>query len=136
MVFLKSHPTTNLVITPSANNPEWGTVRLESEQVTFANNVMNKNKRVAFIRGEIKNLEQVFKSAEQPFSGKIIYRNSFTPLYEGHKPKINPTTKEAVLTDGKLSYMESIYTEDMNAHDYWVALTPVVSETPVVDQTI
>ena len=134
MVFLKSHPVTNLVITPSTNNPEWGTVRLESEQVTFANNVMNKNKRVAFIRGEIKNLEQVFKKAEQPFQGKIIYRNSFTPLYEGHKPKINPTTQEAVLTDGKMSYMESIYTEDASAVDYWVKEL-VAESAPAENQT-
>jgi len=134
MVTLMSHPTTNLVITPSTNNPEWGTVRLESEQTTFANNVMNKNKRVAFIRGEIKNLEQVFKNAGQFFPGKIVYRNSFVPLYEGHKPKINPTTKEAVLTDGKMTYFESIYTEDASAVDYWVA--PVVVETPVVSQAI
>lgn len=134
MVTLMSHPTTNLVITPSTNNPEWGTVRLESEQTTFANNVMNKNKRVAFIRGEIKNLEQVFKTAGQFFPGKIVYRNSFTPLYEGHKPKINPTNQQPVLTDGKLTYFESIYTEDSSAVDFWVA--PVVVETPVVDQAI
>lgn len=134
MVTLMSHPTTNLVITPSTNNPEWGTVRLESEQTTFANNVMNKSKRVAFIRGEIKNLEQVFKNAGQLFQGKIIYRNSFTPLYEGHKPKINPRTQEPVLTDGKLSYMESIYTEDTSAVDFWVK--ELVVEQAPVDQTI
>lgn len=123
MVTLKSHPTTNAIITPSANNPEWGTVRLESEQTTFANNVMNKSTRCAFIRGEIKNLEQVFKKVGQTFPGKIIYKQSFEPMYEGHKAKINPRTQELVLTDGKPTYFESVYTEDSSAVDYWVKQT-------------
>lgn len=137
MVTLQSHPTTNALITPSVNKPEWGTVRLSSEQTVFSNNMMNKSTRSAFIRGKIVELEQVFKTAGQIFPGKIIYKNSFTPLYEGHKPKINPTTKEPVLTDGKMSYFESVYTEDSNAVDYWVAVaTPVAITEPLAQQAI
>ena len=138
MVTLMSHPTTALVITPSTKNVEWGTIRLESEQTVFANNIMNKSKRVAFIRGKIVDLEQVFKTAGQIFPGKIIYKHSFTPMYEGHKPKINPTTKEPVLTDGKMSYFESVYTEDTSAVDYWVAPTVVAQAIvePLATQTI
>lgn len=138
MVTLKSHPTTALVITPSTKNVEFGTIRLESEQNVFSNGFMNVSKRTAFIRGKITDLEQVFKSAGQMFPGKIVYKQSFTPLYEGHKPKINPTTKEPVLTDGKMTYFESVYTEDSNAVDFWVApvVAPVALATPLATQTI
>ena len=137
MVTLCAHPTTSAIITPSTKNVEYGTIRLESEQTVFSNNMMNKSKRTAFIRGKIVELEQVFKTVGQIFPGKIIYKNSFVPLYEGHKPKINPTTKEPVLTDGKMSYFESVYTEDSNAVDFWVAVTtPVAIGDPLEQQAV
>ena len=138
MVTLMSHPTTALVITPSTKTVGFGTIRLESEQTVFNNGFMSVSKRTAFIRGKITDLEQVFKTAGQVFPGKIVYKNSFAPLYEGHKPKINPTTKEPVLTDGKMTYFESIYTEDSNAVDFWAtpAVVPATLTPAVEGQTI
>jgi hypothetical protein len=106
MVTLMTHPISNAIIVPSTNQTGWGTVRLESKQI-------DTPKRIAYIRGKITELEQVFKTEGQVFTGKIIHRQSFTPLYKGQKPTINPI-------DGKMFYLESIYTEDINAIDYWV----------------
>ena len=114
-----AHPVTNLVITPSANNPEYGTFRVDSEQKTFINGFMNNSKRSAFIRGKIVDLNTLSLTAGKMMPGQIIKEESFSPFYENQSPKINPTTAEVVLKDGRESYLQYVYTTDMNATDTW-----------------
>ncbi len=117
------HPTTGLVITPSKKNPEWGTVRVDSENTSFSNGMMNVSKRSAFIRGRIEHLTARGLRGGQTLPGKIQKQESFNPFYEGQSPKINPTTNEVVLTEGKETYLQFEYTEDVNALDIWVKET-------------
>lgn len=140
MVTVKAHPTTNLVITPSANKPDFGTMRVDSVSKVFSNGFFNESKRTAFIRGKIADLTSLGWTAGKSVPGQIVKRESFSPFYEGQNPKINPTTGEVVLKDGKESFLEFVYTQDMSMTDTWVGETTVVlsaeAQNAIAGQTV
>lgn len=123
IVKVVAHPTTGLVVTPSTKNPLWGTFRVDSENVSMENGIMNRSKRSAFIRGQLLDLNSLGLKADQALPGKIIKRESFEPFYVGQPAKLNPTTMQVVLTNGRETYIEFAYTEDVNAPDVWVGDT-------------
>lgn len=123
------HPETGLVITPSVNKPEFGTIRIDQEANIFNNGFFIVQKRTAFLRGRITDLESLGLKNGSTLNGKIIRKESFEPFYENQEPKINPQTNEVILTDGRPTYLEFEYTEDKNASDHWVAESNEVEET-------
>ena len=123
------HPETGLVITPSVNKPEFGTIRIDQETNVFSNGFFAVQKRTAFVRGRITDLESLGLKDGSTLDGKIIRKESFEPFYENQEPKINPQTNEVILTDGRPTYLEFEYTEDKNASDHWVAESNEVAET-------
>lgn len=124
MVKVVKHPETGNVITVSTNNPEWGTVRVDSENKSFSGGILNISKRTAFIRGRVEHLEAMNFRDGQPLAGKIQKQESFEPFYENQPPKINPTTGAEVLKNGKLTYLQFEYVEDPEALDLWIDATP------------
>lgn len=116
-VTVASHPETGNIITPSTKNPEYGTIRVDSVETTFKNGFMNKSKRSAFIRGEIVNLESLNLKEGSQMNGKIIKTESFEPFFEDQECKINPTTGEVVLTNGRETFLQFEFTTDVNASD-------------------
>jgi hypothetical protein len=125
-VLIVAHPVTNVVITPSTKNVEYGTFRVDSEKTSFENGFMNKQKRSAFIRGKISDLESLGLRAGQTLPGQIVKRESFAPFYDGQNSKINPSTGEVVLKEGKETFLEFVFTSDMSAHDAWVGESTAV----------
>ena len=123
------HPETGLVITPSVNKPEFGTIRIDQEVNVFNNGFFAIQKRTAFVRGRITDLESLGLKDGSTLDGKIIRKESFKPFYENQEPKINPQTNEVILTDGRPTYLEFEYTEDKDASDHWVAESNEVEET-------
>lgn len=123
------HPETGLVITPSVNKPEFGTIRIDQEANVFTNGFFAVQKRTAFVRGRITDLESLGLKDDSTLDGKIIRKESFEPFYENQEPKINPQTNEVILTDGRPTYLEFEYTEDKDASDHWVAESNEVAET-------
>lgn len=131
-VKVAKHPETGNIITPSTNNPEWGTIRVDSENKSFAGGILNVSKRSAFIRGKISDLESLGLREGQMLPGKIQKQESFQPFYVAgqngatttQNPKINPTTGEVVLTNGRETYLQFEYVEDPNAPDIWVNESP------------
>lgn len=123
------HPETGLIITPSVNKPEFGTIRIDQETSVFNNGFFAVQKRTAFVRGRITDLESLGLKDGSTLDGKIIRKESFEPFYENQEPKINPQTNEVVLTDGRPTYLEFEYTEDKDASDHWVAEYDEVAET-------
>lgn len=122
-VKVMAHPTSGNVITPSRNNPEWGTFRVDSENKSMEGGILNISKRSAFIRGKISDLEQLGLRPNQTLAGKIQKQESFSPFYEGQSPKINPSTNEVVLTNGRETYLQYEYTSNPDALDVWVGDT-------------
>lgn len=141
MVKVIAHPTTGLVITPSTNNPEWGTFRVDSVQTSFENGIVNVQKRSAFVRGPLEVLNTLGLTAGKTLKGKIIKQESFTPFFVAGErgatrtqdPKINPSTGEVVLTEGRETFLQYVYTENLDAHDVWITKEEVLEpagETP------
>lgn len=123
-----AHPVTGLIITPSANNPEYGKFRLDQEVKVFSNGFMSVQKRTTFIAGRISDLETLKLRAGMVLRGKIIRVESFEPQYEGQAPKINPSTGEIILTNGRETYLTFQYTEDPEALDMWIEESVVLEE--------
>lgn len=117
------HPTTGEILTQSTKNPEWGTIRVDSVNKSFSGGVLNISKRTAFIRGRMSDLQSMGFINDQILPGKIQKQESFEPFYVGQDPKINPSTNEVVLTNGKQSYIQFQYVEDPNTPDVWVGST-------------
>lgn len=132
MVTIKAHPETGNIITPSSNNPEYGTIRVDKSTQSFNNGFFQISNRTAFIRGRITDLTAMVEglnlSDGSTMEGKIIKRESFNPFYEGQDPKINPSTGEIVLTDGKPTYLEYMFTQDAGLTDAWVENVTQASE--------
>ena len=124
-----AHPETGLLITPSVNKPEFGSIRIDSQQKVFSNGFMSVQNRTAFVSGRIEDLETMNLRAGMVLPGKIIRIESFSPFYTAgvngatrtQESKINPTTGEEVLTDGRPTYLNFVYTEDKDAQDYWIS---------------
>lgn len=129
IVRVAKHPETGNVITISEKNPEFGTIRLDAEQNVFSDGFFNIQKRTAFVRGRLVDLESLNLKDGQVLAGQIVRKESFEPFYEGQTPKINPTTNEVVLTDGSTTYLEFEYTEDMSKpSEIWVENNSVEAE--------
>lgn len=116
-VTVVAHPATGEIITKSSNNPEWGTVRVDAQSVEFNNGIMNTKSRTAFIRGEIKNLSQVFTRDGQILQGKIVKETSSEPFYAGQNPVINPQTGEIVFRNGAVFYQNYVFTTNLSETD-------------------
>lgn len=123
------HPETGLIITPSVNKPEFGTIRIDQEANVFNNGFFAVQKRTVFVGGRITDLESLGLKDGSTLDGKIIRKESFKPFYENQEPKINPQTNEVILTDGRPTYLQFEYTEDKDASDHWVTEPNEVSET-------
>lgn len=122
-VIVKAHPDTNLVITPSPTKPEFGKFRVDSRHVSMENGFVNIQKRTAFVAGRTEDLQSLGYKADQTIAGQIIKKESFEPFYEGQSPKINPSNKDVVLTNGKQTYLQYEFTQDLSAHDEWIGST-------------
>lgn len=126
------HPETGNVITVSTKNPKYGTIRLDESHTSFEGGFVNTQKRTAFLRGEVVALEALGLKDEQKLPGKIIKRESYQPFYEGQSPKIYPNGSEKagqpVLTNGRETYLEYVYTANNNANpDEWIGEDIVVA---------
>lgn len=127
-----AHPTTGQVITPSVNNPEWGTFRVDSVHTSFENGIVNVQKRSAFIRGKLEHLNGLKLKDGLVLPGQIIKKESYEPFYEGQPCKIYPSGErqgQPVLTNGRETYLEYEYTQDLASCDVFFNSQAVV-ETP------
>lgn len=119
-----AHPVTGAVITESTKTAGFGTVRLDSESVSMENGFLNIQKRTAFIRGAMEDLNKLSLTEGKLLPGVIIKKESYQPFYEGQSPKIypegHPQAGSPVLTNGRETYLEFSYTNVANAQDTWV----------------
>lgn len=128
-----AHPETGNVITPSTNSPGFGTVRLDSSHVSMEGGFINRSRRTAFLRGRVEDLNAMEFTEGKVLPGIIVKRESYAPFYDGQTPKqypvgamVNgqPVGGQSVLTEGKETYLEYVYTQDSGATpDVWVGST-------------
>lgn len=124
------NPETGLVLTPNRYKEGFSTFRLDDLTEVINNNFFDIKRRTVFITGENAKLEKLKLFAGKAFPGKIIRVESFTPFYTGQLPKRNFDTGELYLTNGRPTYYEFRYTQDMNAQDFWTEAHANVQSVP------
>lgn len=123
-------------------------VRLTSSGFTIgASGIANATNKSALLRLRKEHLNAFLKYAgtsltdssneltkEMPttLSGVLQVQESFEPFYEGQSAKINPSTQEVVMMNGKPIYRQTVFLGDAKAPDY-VFVGEVVEEKEVVN---
>ena len=136
---IRKHPETNQVVTvgnytdKDGNQDSYGKFRVEQIALDASSGgILNFKSRSAFITvfGE-KNVniaKAMFQDKmEYPQAGKIVRTESRTPIYDGQKAKINPTTGEEHLVDGAPVYFTDEWSDDANAQDTLISAAPVAA---------
>lgn len=67
-----------MVVIPSKNSPEWGSVRVEQTRAIVENGFAKPRKVSAFIKGKIADLQALYTEG-QTLPGIIAIKESFTP---------------------------------------------------------
>lgn len=143
-VVVCTHPETGAIITPSASNPEIGAIRVESTQKVFNSTTgfFNNQKRVAFIAGQVSDLEELVAEEKwvegKEIPGKIVQMESFQPFYEGQDCKRYPESHinagDPVLTEGRMTYLRRTFTKDLTMQDRFIAESAAVEAAPVQEK--
>jgi hypothetical protein len=126
-----AHPETGKVITiftkadkATGEERTFGRVRLDSESFTVSNGFTSVRKRTAFVvlDSQVLPLIAPHIQAGQPYpiAGKIVVKETLAPQYEGHVPKMDPSTNEYVRVHGMLVYRITEFTTDLNQRDILV----------------
>ena len=108
------------IISQSKNNPEYGSIRVEQNAVTFGRWV-NLSKRVAFIQGTMEALQaavsQLNLTTGSTIPGRIVIKEQFTPFYEGQSPKTFGDSGFPCLLDGAEIYRQTYFTNSNEDQD-------------------
>lgn len=121
---VKAHPETGKVITRGIGKESgkpFGTLMVQQTAFETQNGFLVPKNRCAFVRiaeQHLDALEAILKDGQEyPENGRIVRTESFSPIYEGQSPKINPETGEAHLVNGKKVYFTDEWSNDANAED-------------------
>lgn len=108
----------------------------ESTEISMEGGFIKKNKVTALLTLETELANELGWKEGKQLPGKIITVESFEPFYEGQACKINPTSKEDVLVDGKKVYRDSKYTENAEAMSSLIiagkAVQTVANDAPIL----
>ena len=105
------------VVIASANNAEYGYIRVESVVAKFENGWARQEKRSALVRGKVADLTALNWKENQSLPGKIVIVESTKEPYPGAQAKINPSTAEVMTFQGAAIYRDAFYTQNMSTED-------------------
>jgi hypothetical protein len=111
------------IVMISKNNPESAAIMLRSETMSANDQgFLQTEKRVGLFKGntaEIQKLGAILKPgddfSQKVFPVRLVIKETFEPAYEGHQPKINPTTKETVTSEGAPVYRQTVVVAEASA---------------------
>lgn len=115
------------VVKKSTRKPGWGSVAVMLTILTISNGIINSKKRIGFVRAQLPQLDLLALQEGQDFNArmlelggkahKIVVKETTVPQYEGHKAKINPTTKAVMKAlDGSPIFYATEVVEDNEAN--------------------
>ena len=132
-LIVKSNKNTGLVITPSENNAEWGSIMISEETFVVNGGIINRQSRNAFFRAELTTLNAMsLKDGQEfPIEGKLVNHEATTPFYEGQAPKKAGKDGGVLLFNGLPIYRETVFTSDPAETDLLVKHTSVAAVAPV-----
>ena len=112
------------VVVPSANNSEYGHIRVEQTRVVFDDKGFARRKSIsALIPGLIDDLKSLRWKAGQEIEGSIIAKESLTP-FNTKEPerdyKVAGETGIVCCIDGQPIYRKTFYVRENNASDVFI----------------
>lgn len=123
-----------IVIKPSSTNPAWGSVMVIEVKKILVKGAKFETKRVGFYRDKLVNLEGlgITKGCDlQPILAKdlgedfieqrVVICETTKPQYVGHKVKINPETKQAMVDANGLPIYYQAYLDNFDVADVKIA---------------
>ena len=139
------HPETGAAITlfekvdKEGINRTYGRVQIQSVSLTLNNGFVSKKKRTAFVTLDSDALQliggQIKAGRRYPMEGKIIVNETKEPQWEGHLPKINPTSGENIEINGYPIFRSTEFTSDMDAQDVFVTSHSVKEHKETLNAT-
>jgi hypothetical protein len=113
------------VIVKSVNNPEYGYIKIEQEAPTFKQGWLNFNRRVAIIKGKVKDLQKLNYQIGSELPGKIVIVESLRPFSnEADRDfKIAGATGVICRVDDEPIYRQTFYTQNLNEPDIFIQHT-------------
>lgn len=132
-LIVKSNKNTGSVITPSENNPDWGSIMISEETFVVNGGIINRQSRNAFFRAELTTLNAMsLKDGQEfPIQGKLVHHEATTPFYEGQAPKKAGKDGGVLLFNGMPIYRETVFTSDPAETDLLVKHTSVAAVATV-----
>ena len=132
-----AHPETGEVITlftktdSMGNEKTYGRVRIDSVEISVVDGFVSPKRRTAFVTLTQEAVEllkdHIQEGKPYPIDGKIMVVESTFPQYEGHEPKINPSTGEEVHVNGYHVYRKTEFTTDLSVKDQLITSLNVAS---------
>jgi len=107
MAKITLNPNTNSIITQSNSNPEWSSISLTQESYTISNGIIQAVKLSGLLKAKTEVLEGMITALglkagmEFPLAHTLVVTESYNPFWAGQTPKINPSTGEIFLKEGK-----------------------------------
>lgn len=131
----------------STRKPEWGSVLVMTTTVSIKDGLINESKRVAAFRAKLTTFATLglaiggdFNESLKAIGAKpmtIAVKESLTPQFEGHTPKINPSTNEVVKNAaGQPVFYNTILVEEGENQDVFVDTKAVAVAAPVQESQI
>jgi hypothetical protein len=120
-VVIVADATTGAVIYPSANNPEWGYVRLQQVRTVIDDNgFLRRQSLGSLIQAPIGILKEMGYYAGQTLDGKIVIKESLTPFNTKNPDrdlKIAGKTGIVCTFEDQPIYRKTVYNSAANAAD-------------------
>ena len=132
------------IVMISKNNPESAAIMLRADTMSANDQgFLQTEKRVGLFKGNTEDIQKLASGlkpgdnfSEKVFPVRLVIKETFEPAYEGHQPKINPSTKETVTSGGAPVYRQTFVVAEASAeHDVFLATDrePVTAKVAEVE---
>ena len=128
----------------SAKNPEYSSILLKASVIRMSKTktggfIMDESSRAAYLqlKSSVANALNLTEGVDINSLGlnlTIARKETREPQYEGHQPKINPSTSEVILVDGAPVYLTD-YVAPAGTQDQLItSSTAVAEQAPTVQE--
>lgn len=128
-VIIVADATTGSVIYTSANNPDFGYVRLQQvRSIINDNGFLSRNVMSALIKAPVDILKEMNYQAGQVLNGQIIIKESLTPFNKKDPDrdlKVAGKTGIVCRVDDQPIYRKTVYSTSSNATDITIQHTNI-----------
>ena len=116
------------VIRVSANNPDYGVIRVVEESVQFQNGWMRRKEKSALIPGFVEDLKTLGWKNGQMISGQVVVKEALEPFNENDPDRDLKYAFEGgplCIYEDQPIYRRTFFTTDMNDYDQFIQHTNV-----------